>query len=46
MIVYERINMKSERSMVRCYKDGEYMDLYDSNKKLTGEVKFRKRVKS
>lgn len=35
--------MKSERSMVGCYKDGEYMDLYDSNKKLTGEVKFRKK---
>ena len=43
MIVYERINMKSERDMVGCYKDGEYMDLYDSNKKLTGEVKFREK---
>lgn len=42
-MVDERINMKSERDMVGCYKDGEYMDLYNSNKKLTGEVKFRKK---
>lgn len=35
--------MNSERDMVGCYKDGEYIDLYDSNKKLTKEVKFRKK---
>lgn len=42
-MIDERINMKSKRDMVRGYKDGEYMDLYYSNKKLTGEVKFREK---